>query len=93
MDNDVDDAEQLDFLQYDRLWKSDTKSKLEEMGLPTSSLSALNTFLVKHKVSGDNLQLHGRRKLEPAELEGIDEETKYRLSLLRPYGPNILLSC
>lgn len=88
MDTDAEEAENLDnldYVQYDRLWDADTKSKLEEMGLSTASLSQLGTFLKRQRASGDNLQSYGRRKLEPSELEGIDEETKYRLSLLRPY--------
>lgn len=87
MDTDAEEAENLDnldYVQYDRLWDADTKSKLEEMGLSTASLSQLGTFLKRQRASGDNLQSYGRRKLEPSELEGIDEETKYRLSLLRP---------
>lgn len=78
------DAENLDFQLYDKLWESDTKLKLEEMGLPVHTLSSFSIYLKKLKVSGDNLPSLSRRKIEPSEREGVDEETKYRLSLLRP---------
>jgi hypothetical protein len=79
-------SEKLNFLAYDEIWNPETLGKLEEMGMPVYTLNYFNIFLKRTKVSGDNSSSLGRRTLDPEELIGIDEETKYRLSFLRPYG-------